>query len=488
MPDLRSGSSTNPLDNQSANPNPIPRNGNLQNRTVSDPATDGNPNTSFQSTTSHVDANREAGSTPALDTVITAIVNQVLEAKGPSLVQSILNPNADNFAGIDQPISLEHRGNLSDLDKIPDVVRCLRDFSGDPGEFSSWKKSVDRILQIYDPIKGTPKYYGILSVIRNKIKGNADIALESYNTPLNWSSISRCLIMHYADKRDVSTLEYQMTSLVQGNHSVQDFYQTVSSHLSLILNKLTCMDVSPESMRLLTQTYRDKALDTFIRGLRGDLPRLLGIREPLDLPHALNLCLKLENQNYRTNYAYSNQGATKKYQSQTSAFPPRKHVPSTQHPATPHLPQTYRAQPNTSFAQRPAQPQFLSRQYPINNTQYPNQFRANAPNQSFSNPHVKAEPPSAQTRPPNYQNKNTNNRFAQFKPRPMSQQFTTDKIQKNFHIETEEYDHSDYHQLAQSEDTGYDQTLAEYVEQQDQSEHSIETNEILDFADINFLD
>lgn len=44
------------------------------------------------------------------------------------------------------------------------------------------KKSVDRILHIYEPLRGTPKYYGKLSVIRNKITGNADVALESYNT------------------------------------------------------------------------------------------------------------------------------------------------------------------------------------------------------------------------------------------------------------------------------------------------------------------
>ena len=60
------------------------------------------------------------------------------------------------------------------------------------------------------------------------------------------------------------------------------------------------MKIGPEAMQLMTETYRNKALDTFIRGLRGDLPRLLGTREPTDLPQALHLCLKLENQNYRT--------------------------------------------------------------------------------------------------------------------------------------------------------------------------------------------
>lgn len=128
-----------------------------------------------------------------------------------------------------------HVNNIGELDRIPYVVRCLREFSGKPGEYNSWKKSVDRILQIYEPLKRTPKYYGILNIIRHKVVGNADIGLESYNIPLDWKIISRCLTLHYADKRDLGTLEYQITSLVRGNFTIQEFYQRVYSHLSLIL-------------------------------------------------------------------------------------------------------------------------------------------------------------------------------------------------------------------------------------------------------------
>ena len=90
-----------------------------------------------------------------------------------------------------------------------------------------------------------------------------------------------------------------MASIVQGNLPVQQFYQKVYAHLSLILNKISCLDVGEEDSRILTTAYRNKALDTFVRGLNGDLPILLGIKEPRDLPEALYLCEKLENQNLR---------------------------------------------------------------------------------------------------------------------------------------------------------------------------------------------
>lgn len=238
-----------------------------------------------------------------LTAIISNIVTNIFRQQGPQIVQAALSPNANIQNASDQQIEDRHRNNLNDMDKIPDVVKCLKEFTGQPGEYNSWKKSVDRILEIYEPLRGTPKYYGILSIIRNKIMGNADIALESYNTPLNWQAISQCLTAHYGDKRDLSTLEYQMTTLVQGNQTIQDFYQRVYTHLSLILSKIGCLEMGNESLKLITKSYREKALDTFIRGLNGDLPRLLGIREPVDLPQALHLCLKLQNQNFRTNHA-----------------------------------------------------------------------------------------------------------------------------------------------------------------------------------------
>lgn len=63
------------------------------------------------------------------------------------------------------------------------------------------------------------------------------------------------------------------------------------------------MDIGQESLCFLIQMYRDKALNTFVRGLKGGLPKLHGMTEPVDLPKAIHLCMKLENQHFRSNYA-----------------------------------------------------------------------------------------------------------------------------------------------------------------------------------------
>lgn len=175
------------------------------------------------------DAQSERFNVQALRDQVTRMVSEALRtSEGRQIINAILNPN-DNINN-DNDLPIDPNANLAEIDRVPDIVKILKEFSGQPGEFSSWKKAVDRILKINEHLKGILKYYGMLSVIRNKV----DITLESYNTPLNWERIDKCLTQHYDDKRDIGTLEYQMSTLVQGSNTISDFYQIVFHHLSFI--------------------------------------------------------------------------------------------------------------------------------------------------------------------------------------------------------------------------------------------------------------
>lgn len=435
--------------------------------------------------------------------VITRICEQA--------ISRILNPNSE-ISGIDQEIEDRYRDNLTELDKIPDAIRGLREFSGNPSEYSSWKKSVERILRLYEPCKGTPKYFGILNTIRNKIVGSADAALEAYNTPLNWECISKCLTLHYADKRDLTTLEYQMTSLIQGNNSIQNFYQEVYSHLSLIMNKLSCLEISRESMDLLTQTYRDKALDTFIRGLQGDLPKLLAIKEPTDLPQALQLCLKLQNQQFRTNYANSHQISNKLNKS-TPHIPPRRnqefasyrYVPSRIQPQQEYY---YNAMPQQHIQ---SQQQYFHyptpQRHPLPHQQFPHtampqrkfptshQFQPQRP--TAPKPLPQPEPmdidQSIGSKKVNYMNRPVqNDKFFGKRPNPTYNEQQPNKIQRNFHIDTEEgVIPQEYQEQIESYESQEDLVeFSEYLNNQyDTARGNIENEEVVeDLIDINFLD
>ena len=54
----------------------------------------------------------------------------------------------------------------------------------------------------------------------------------------------------------------------------------------------------------------------------GNLPKLLDMKEPIDLPQALHLCLKLENQNFRANHAFTNRNNTLQHRRAFQNTPP----------------------------------------------------------------------------------------------------------------------------------------------------------------------
>lgn len=386
---------------------------------------------------------------------VESIVSSIVERECRRIIDSVVNPGGDPSLEIDQAINDDQLGNLSEMDKIPDVVKSLREFSGQPGEFSSWKKSVERILKIYEKQKGSPKYYGILNVIRNKIVGQADTALESYCTPLNWERISRCLTLHYADKRDLGTLEYQMTSLIQGNDTIQVFYQSVYHHLSLILNKISSMEMSAEAMSILVNSYRDKALDTFVRGLRGDLPRLLSMREPADLPEALHLCLKLENMNYRTQYANNNNRTARRMQYSIPSPIPQRQVQNVRGP-TPR----FNFAPELTYKQQ--QPFFPNNYQPHQPIRPQN--RQNLPPKPQPRPEPMDVDQSIQTRAVNYQNRPSPP--PQAHKRPYSQQISAPrKQQRVYHTQgvKSAEDFHNYNENLNNEDNMQEQTLIDYM-------------------------
>lgn len=405
---------------------------------------------------------------------LKTIISEIVREESNITLNRLINGQTDNNIDTDQGIDAIHRNNLQDMDKIPDIVKSLRDFSGQPGEFGSWKKSVERILKIYEHLKGTPKYYGILSVIRNKITKDADIALESYNTPLQWERISKCLSLHYADKRDIGTLEYQMTTLIQKHNSITDYYQEVYYHLSLILNKLSSMDMSQDSMNMMTKTYRDKALDTFIRGLKGDLPKLLSMREPTDLPQALHLCLKLENVNYRTQYSHNNVRIPSF--SIPPPLPPKRqdHIRNqftNNRQFHPQLLQNPQSGHNPFVFNRPQRPTYFNQQQRAPMSRYQNNNFNN-----FSKPEPMEIDQSMRTRQVNYMNRPQNYQHISDK-RPASQQ-----IHQN---------HNKLQRINNTEQCSEDSNLERYEEQSRESDPHYDQpiTESADYLeDINFLD
>lgn len=375
--------------------------------------------------------------TTALEDIILSAVKSVFSKEGKQLVNEVMSPNRDFINAKEQsyipPVITSSEGDRI----VSDLIKTIRDFSGNSSEFGSWRKSVDRFLAYYKNLENTNKYFALLMAIRNKIIGHADEVLESYNVPLNWNAIRSCLTWHYADKRDLRTLEYQLLSITQGRLTVTDFYQEVYSHLTLILNKISCMEETPEALKVLGDMYREKARDAFINGLNGDLPRLLAVKEPQDLAHALHLCEILENQhNYgrnRVNTRRMQNNNNNNYFNQRPPLPPKPKYNNNNYHSNHRnnnpwrMQNFYQEQPVQQYRYQPQQ------QTPNNNWSPPRPF---APK-----PQPKPEPmdvdESVRTRQINYMNRPQFNNHQVKRPFNGSDR-NIKKQQRLFHIDQEE--------------------------------------------------
>lgn len=235
-------------------------------------------------------------------TQLTGAVNAQIEATR-KIETRLLAIEARDAGPVTNQTALRSPRNESDLkeiSKLPDSVKELQTFDGNPVQYISWIHNVENILGDYAVVKDKPIYRAILQSIRQKIRGGADTALISYNIfDEDWSAIKRCLSLHYADKRDIRTLEHQLNTLTQKNSSLDEFYANVNHQFSLIINKIKTEDYGTETIDALIENYRNRALDVFIRGLNGDLSKILIIQKPQTLPEAYASCLEVQNLNYR---------------------------------------------------------------------------------------------------------------------------------------------------------------------------------------------
>lgn len=213
---------------------------------------------------------------------------------------SIENRNQDRPAAQDNLVKPRTEYELKEIAKLPDCVKELQTFDGNAVQYVSWIHSVENILQDYNLVKNKPIYRAILQAIRGKVRGNADAALISYNIfDDDWEAIKTCLSLHYADKRDMRTLEYQMSMLTQGKLSIDEFYAKINHQFSLIVNKIKTGSYSQETMNALVESQRNRALDVFIRGVNGEMSKYLMVQKPDTLPEAYSACLDLQNYNCR---------------------------------------------------------------------------------------------------------------------------------------------------------------------------------------------
>lgn len=171
----------------------------------------------------------------------------------------------------------------------PEYLGMIPEFKGEtellPRFLSICEKVVTKFYNTTDITDFQNEY--LMSSILSKIKGEAAINISS-SSICTFDDLKNALLAAYADKRDLYTLNIEMTELKQGNESVFDFFNRVQQILNLQVSYVTTHASDPERT-ILCQYCRNLALRVLLRGLKEPIGSLMRTKNPQDLNSALNM-------------------------------------------------------------------------------------------------------------------------------------------------------------------------------------------------------
>lgn len=281
-----------------------------------------------------------------------------------------------------------------DASRIPDAIKMIVPYRGDSKDkksLATWINSVEGKLEFArnllpeeaDIEQIMPLWVGI---IRDRIVEEASDALASRNNPETWEEIKQVLVEYFGDKRDLCTLVTQISYLRQGTKSIVEFYNECRELLSDITAKLLLDKETKPCVKVLTKSYEDMILNSFVDGLIEPYSTLTRTSRPNTLLSAFQGALDQYNATQR-----------RKEKFPKPATPPQKPVgygnfkPSYSYPrpAQPQNPQFQRQFP--PFQRQPP-PNFPYQRPPFQNTQYQRPFQQNPQFQKAIAPYIKPDP------------------------------------------------------------------------------------------------
>lgn len=374
---------------------------------------------------------------------------------------AVINPIISNMANPAVDIS----NNLALL-KVPDAIKDLPKFDGNPRLLFEFINNVEEILSLLSDIDGTAHGRILLRAIRNKIEGPANEVLNMYGTPLEWASIKNNLILHYADKRNELSLIRDLHNCKQGSKPLENFYSEVIEISSAMNNHIQIHEKNASVIESKKLLYSEMCLNIFLTGLREPLGSTIRSMRPDTLAVAYSYCVKEQNITYfkaeNHNFNRNNNNPTNKTNS---------HTTNRQAYSRP-VPQNLNRNPNPQYQPRPQQYQSRPQQqnlpnprFPVPNNQLTQQHRPTQPSNNFRPPQTHNNQTLPKPEPMELGSGHTNFRNQATPRPPLNIAPPYNNYQKGFYTVEELYNVSEQNSL-QNPDENYNEQ--NHIPQQDQ--------------------
>lgn len=252
-----------------------------------------------------------------------------------------LTENLNRFQSIETPLPYRDIETvLSSGDQIQlDSYKAIPEFSGDQKRYRSWREQVERRMSLIEEFKNHPKYEAALGIIRAKITGTASDILINNDTKYNIDAIIARLDFSYADQRPLYVVEAEMTTIRQGGKTLQEYYDSINRALNTVITKIVMTYKHCEEQKSLTEQMQQKAVRTFIIGLKSSATRsILYGQSPKSLSAAFAIAQTVyyDSQYLQLEQRSEPQKAQSNFQQQNA---PAKYNPNFNYNKSPQQPQ-----------------------------------------------------------------------------------------------------------------------------------------------------
>lgn len=165
--------------------------------------------------------------------------------------------------------------------------KSIPEFSGEKSQYRSWREQVTRRMKMIEHFKTHPKYEAALGIIRSKVTKTASDILINNNTAYDIDAIIDRLDFSYSDQRPLYVVEAELTSIKQGNKSLQEYFDTINQALNMVITKIVMSYKSSHEQASLIAETKQKAIRTFTMGLKNAMTRsILYANTPKSLTQA----------------------------------------------------------------------------------------------------------------------------------------------------------------------------------------------------------
>lgn len=183
----------------------------------------------------------------------------------------------------------EQLENAINGSRIPDTIKLLPNYAGDPKGLVPWLETVQETLNLYQHMAQNPIYPVWLRHVRGKILDRANDALVNAHVPLEWNLIKATLISYFGDRRDLSTLTQKIYSLKQGIKGIDDFYNEAHTLMSDINAKVMLDEENEGHEDALIRFVGNLVRDGFIDGLNEPFGSYTRNARPANLREAFQV-------------------------------------------------------------------------------------------------------------------------------------------------------------------------------------------------------